>query len=151
MLMQVLLKNRLSRGATTVGLAAALVLVAPGAYVQAADSKNLSVSQQEMKLVDRGWSVKKDMMGKSVYNDKNEKIGDVNDLIFSQNNKASFAIIGVGGFLGVGEHDVAVPMSHIKHESDKLILPGATKEALKSMPEFKYAKSERTEDRAGRK
>jgi sporulation protein YlmC with PRC-barrel domain len=150
MVMQVLLKKRLSRGVTTVGLAAALAVVAPSAYVHSAGSKTL-VSQQDMKLAEKGWSAKKDMMGKAVYNDKNEKIGDVNDLIFSRNNAASFAVIGVGGFLGVGEHDVAVPLSHIKHESDKLILPGATKEALKSMPEFKYAKSERPEDRTSRK
>jgi sporulation protein YlmC with PRC-barrel domain len=148
--MQDLLKERFIKGVTTVGIAAALALVAPSAYVQAASSKSLTVSQQETNLAQKGWSAKKEMMGKAVYNDNNERIGDVNDLIISRNN-SSFAIIGVGGFLGVGEHDVAVPLSHIKHESDKLILPGATKDALKSIPEFKYAKSERADDRTSRK
>ena len=90
-------------------------------------------------------------MGKAVYNDNNEKIGDVNDVIFSRNNSASFVVIGVGGFLGMGEHDVAVPLSRIKHDNDKLILAGATKEALKLMPEFKYAKSEGTDKSSSRK
>ena len=149
--MDTLLKKKASNAVTTVGIAAALALVAPSAYVQAAASKTLSVSQQEMNLAQKGWSAKKDIQGKAVYNDNNEKIGDVNDVIFSRTNSASFVVIGVGGFLGMGEHDVAVPLSCIKHDNDKLILAGATKEALKSMPEFKYAKSEGTDKSSTRK
>jgi len=144
---------------SALGLLAALVLAAPSAYVHAADSKStdsktLSVSQQEISTAQKGWSAKKDIMGKAVYNDNNEKIGDVNDVIFSRTNSASFVVVGVGGFLGMGEHDVAVPLSRIKHDNDKLTLPGATKEALKKMPEFQYAKSdksERTDNKTGRK
>ena len=136
--MQDLLNKTLTRGVTTLGVAAVLTLVAPSAY--AADSKTLTVSQQEISSAQKGWSAKKDIMGKTVYNDDNEKIGDVNDVIFSRTNSASFVVIGVGGFLGMGEHDVACPLSRIKHDNDKLILPGATKEALKKMPEFRYAK-----------
>jgi sporulation protein YlmC with PRC-barrel domain len=149
--MQDLLNKTLTKSITTLGLAAAVALVAPSTYVPAADSKTLSVSQQETNLAQKGWSAKKDIMGKAVYNDNNEKIGDVNDVIFSRTNSASFVVIGVGGFLGMGEHDVAVPLSRIKHDNDKLILPGATKEALKKMPEFQYAKSERPEYKTGRK
>jgi sporulation protein YlmC with PRC-barrel domain len=140
--MQDLLNKTWTRGVTTVGVAAVLALVAPSAYVHAAASKTtLSVSQQEINIAQKGWSAKKDIIGKAVYNDNNENIGDVNDVIFSRNNSASFVVIGVGGFLGMGEHDVAVPLSRIKHENDKLILAGATKETLKKMPEFRYAKS----------
>ena len=149
--MKDLLNKTLTKSITTLGLAAAVALVAPSTYVHAADSKTLSVSQQETNLAQKGWSAKKDIMGKAVYNDNNEKIGDVNDVIFSRTNSASFVVIGVGGFLGMGEHDVAVPLSRIKHDNDKLILPGATKEALKKMPEFQYAKSERPEYKTGRK
>ena len=140
--MQDLLNKTLTRGVTTLGVAAVLTLVAPSAY--AADSKTLSVSQQEISTAQKGWSAKKDIMGKTVYNDNNEKIGDVNDVIFSRTNSASFVVIGVGGFLGMGEHDVAVPLSRIKHNNDKVILPGATKEALKKVPEFRYAKSDKS-------
>ena len=145
--MQDLLNKTLTRGVTTLGVAAVLALVAPSPYVQAASS---NVSQQELNLAEKGWSAKKDIIGKAVYNDNNEKIGDVNDMIFSRNNSASFVVIGVGGFLGMGEHDVAVPLSRIKHDNDKLILAGATKEALKKMPEFRYAKSERTDSKTTR-
>ena len=84
--MDSLLKKKVSKGVTTVGVAAALALVTPSAYVQAAASKTLSVSQQEMNLAEKGWSAKKDIQGKAVYNDNNEKIGDVNDVIFSRTN-----------------------------------------------------------------
>jgi sporulation protein YlmC with PRC-barrel domain len=139
--MQDLLNKTLARGVTTLGVAAVLTVVVPSTYVHAADSKTLSVSQQEISTAQKGWSAKKDIMGKAVYNDNNEKIGEVNDVIFSRNNSASFVVVGAGGFLGMGEHDVAVPLSRIKHENDKLILAGATKETLKKMPEFRYAKS----------
>src|SRR5262249_6458671 len=52
----------------------------------------------------------------------------------------SYAIVGVGGFLGMLKHDVAVPVSQFKEEGGKIVLPGATKEALKAAPEVEYAK-----------
>ena len=61
--------------------------------------------------------------------------------------RGSFAIIGVGGFLVMGKHDVAIPVNHIKLEGDRLLLPGATKEALKALPEFQYAKTEKSKQR----
>jgi hypothetical protein len=51
---------------------------------------------------------------------------------------ASYAIVGVGGFLGVGKNDVAIPMEQIKLEGGDLVLAGATKEALKALPKFEY-------------
>jgi sporulation protein YlmC with PRC-barrel domain len=133
------LDRTLMKGFTAVGLAAALSLSAGTAYAQ---SHKLDISQDQMRLAERGWSVKKNIMGKAVYNDNNDKIGEVDDLIFSRNNSATFAIIGVGGFLGVGKHDVAVPVSQLKHEN-KLVLAGATKDALTSMPEFQYTNRDR--------
>lgn len=137
------LDRTLMKSFTAVGLAAALSLGAASAYAQ---SHSLNISQDQMRVAERGWSVKKNIMGKTVYNDTNDKIGEVDDLIFSRNNSGTFAVIGVGGFLGVGKHDVAVPVNQLKHENDKLVLPGATKDALKSMPEFQYARSDRDRD-----
>jgi sporulation protein YlmC with PRC-barrel domain len=97
-----------------------------------------AVSTEEVKLVARGWSAKKKIMGKPVYNDQNQKIGTVDDLIITPDKSVSYAIIGVGGFLGIGKHDVAIPANQLKEEHGKLILPGATKETLKAMPKFEY-------------
>jgi hypothetical protein len=52
----------------------------------------------------------------------------------------SYAIIDAGGFLAVTKHDVAVPVSKLKVVDDKLVLAGATKDALKASPAFEYAK-----------
>ena len=146
------LNKTLTKGTTTIALAAALSLGAVGAYAQTSTTHNLGVSQQELRAAERGWSAKKDIMGKAVYNDNNDKIGDVDDIVFAHNKSGqSFAVIGVGGFLGMGEHDVAVPITHLKYENDKFILPGATKDSLKTMPEFKYAKSDRRDTRTSRK
>lgn len=142
MFTETLLNKPVTRGFATVGLAAALSLGAVGAYAQTSGTSTLGVSQQELQVAERGWSAKKDIMNKAVYNDNNDKIGNVDDVVFSRNKSGeSFAIIGVGGFLGMGKHDVAVPINHLKYQSDKLILRGATKDALKAMPDFQYAKS----------
>ncbi len=91
-------------------------------------------------MVALGWSAKKQILGKDVYNDSNQKIGIVDDLIIAPDNAVSFAIIGAGGFLGLGKHDVAIPVSQLKMERDTFILPGASKDRIKAMPEFKYGK-----------
>jgi sporulation protein YlmC with PRC-barrel domain len=103
----------------------------------------LGVTVVEMEAIVIGRSAKRDLLGKTVVNDKNDKIGKIDDLIISPNKDgntpaASFAIIGAGGFLGMGKHDVAIPMEQLKIQNKQLTLPGATKDALKAMPPFVY-------------
>ena len=106
---------------------------------QTAGSSVISVSKSEMRQVATGWSAKKQILGKDVYNDGGDKIGEINDLIVAPNKSVSYAIVGVGGFLGVGDHEVAVPVSKFKQQMGKIVLPGATKDALKMAPKFEYA------------
>jgi len=124
-------------------VAAVISMSAASAGAQVAGSSTIGVTKEEIKAVMEGWSAKKAVLGKAVYNDKNEKIGTIDDLIIAPDRSVSYAIIGAGGFLGIGKHDVAIPMSQLKLEKDKFILPGATKEALKAMPKFEYAKVEK--------
>jgi sporulation protein YlmC with PRC-barrel domain len=121
-------------------IVSAVLLSASSGPAQVAGSTTLGVSVEEMKAVVIGWSAKKKILGKSVYNDKNEKIGVVDDLIITPDKSLSYAIIGAGGFLGMGKHDVAIPVGQFKEDKGKIVLAGATKDALKAMPEFKYAK-----------
>jgi sporulation protein YlmC with PRC-barrel domain len=114
--------------------------VAGSVSAQVAGSAVVGISVEEMKVVALGWSAKKKILGKAVYNDKNEKIGVVDDLIITPDKSVSYAIIGAGGFLGMGKHDVAVPVGQFKEDQGKILLPGATKDALKAMPKFEYAK-----------
>src|SRR6266516_3609642 len=59
------------------------------------------------------WRASK-MVGLSVYNDKNESVGSINDFLSDKNGNIKAVVIGVGGFLGVGEHLVAIPFEKIK-------------------------------------
>jgi len=119
---------------------AAFVLISPTiSHAQVAGSTLLGVSVAELQEVVKGWSVKRTVLGQPVYNDKNEKVGSVDDIIITPDKAVSYAIIGTGGFLGLAKHDVAIPVSQFKLVDNKLVLPGATKEALKAIPEFQYA------------
>lgn len=109
------------------------------AAAQVAGSTKLGVSATELTQVALGWSVKRSILDKDVYNDGGKKIGRVEDLIIAPDRRVSYLIIGAGGFIGVGRHDVAIPISQVQDKGGKLLMPGATEEAIKSMPRFDYA------------
>jgi sporulation protein YlmC with PRC-barrel domain len=120
--------------------AAAVLVPAASAKAQVAGGATLGVTVEEMKVVLLGWSARNKLLGADVYNDKGEKIGKIDDIIVSPNRTVSHAIIGVGGFLGlIGRHEVAIPMDQIKFVNNRFVIAGATKAALKAMPEFQYA------------
>ena len=107
---------------------------------QVAGSTLLAVSVTEAREVADGWSAKHQILGHAVFNDQSEKIGAVDDIIIAPNKSVTYAIIGAGGFLGVARHNVAIRVDQLKVDGDKLVLPGATKDALKQAPEFEYAR-----------
>lgn len=80
------------------------------------------------------------LIGHSVRNDKNDKIGSLDDLMISKDGNAMFAILQVGSFLGLGGKLVAVPYKGlvIKDAGNTIILRGGSKEALGALVEFKY-------------
>ena len=125
---------------TAVLMGVMLVVAVGNISAQIAGSTTTGISVEELKTIARGWSATKQILGKPIYNDKNEKVGDVDDLIIAPDSSLSYAIIGVGGFLGLGERQVAVPANHLKHTEGRIVLPGATKEALQAMSSFQYAK-----------
>jgi PRC-barrel domain len=79
------------------------------------------------------------VVGSSVVNDANETIGKIDDLLVSLDGKQPYAVLSIGGFLGIGTHMVVVPYDTLKFAEKKVTLPGGTKESLKMLPEFKYA------------
>ena len=115
-------------------------LVGGTALGQVAGSTTIGVTVEEQKSLVVGWSAKKHILGEAVYNSSDEKIGAVEDLIITPEKAVSYAIVGTGGFLGIDRHDVAIPVGQLKLQGDKLMLPGATKEGLKALPQFEYAK-----------
>jgi hypothetical protein len=78
------------------------------------------------------------VIGSSVVNDAGETIGTIDDLLVSADGKQPYAVLSIGGFLGMGTHLVVVPYDTLKFADKKVMLPGGTKEGLKKLPEFKY-------------
>jgi sporulation protein YlmC with PRC-barrel domain len=70
------------------------------------------------------WRASK-VVGLSVYNDNNESLGSINDLLTDKNGNIKAVVLGVGGFLGVGEHLVAIPFDKIKFVSESVAYTGA--------------------------
>ena len=79
------------------------------------------------------------VVGSTVVNESSETVGTIDDLIVTPSEKVPFAVLSVGGFLGMGTKYVVVPYSSLQVRDNKVVLPGATKESLKALPEFKYA------------
>jgi sporulation protein YlmC with PRC-barrel domain len=71
------------------------------------------------------WRASK-IVGLNVYNDQNESIGSINDLLTDKNGSIKAVVIGVGGFLGVGTHLVAVPYDKIKFSTEPVAYTGAS-------------------------
>jgi len=93
-----------------------------------------------------------DYIGKAIYNAENNSIGDVNDLILEENGGIVAAVVGVGGFLGIGEKDVAVPMSKLTMARDEnnnvRLTTTETADSLKAAPEFKTLSDQQAEMRS---
>ena len=71
------------------------------------------------------WRASK-LVGLNVYNDSNESLGSINDLLTDKSGDIKGVVIGVGGFLGVGEHLVAVPLDKVKFVDDPIAYTGAS-------------------------
>ncbi|HEY0331873.1 MAG TPA: PRC-barrel domain-containing protein [Rhodopseudomonas sp.] len=82
---------------------------APGASLSSTSSASHQGEWRSSKLI-----------GINVYNDNNESLGEINELLVDQSGKIQAAVIGVGGFLGVGERNVAIPFEKIKWVNEPL-------------------------------
>jgi hypothetical protein len=83
------------------------------------------------------------LIGADVYNERNERVGEVDDVVLSGGTEVPgpVAVVQVGGFLGMGGRLVAVPLSELRWQSERsrVMLPGATRDMLEARPAFEYA------------
>jgi sporulation protein YlmC with PRC-barrel domain len=103
-------------------------------------SQVIQLVRVDVQAVANGYRVNK-LDGQTVVNDKNENIGKIDDFVIGRDEGHSlFTILQVGGFLGLGSHLVAVPYDSltIDQNGKKIELPGATKDQLKALAEFRY-------------
>jgi len=85
-----------------------------------------------------------DYYNQSVYDTKDNKIGDVKDLLVNKHGNIGVAIIGVGGFLGAGEKNVAVPFNALRltdKNGKRYLVMDTTKEALEKAPGYTFDRS----------
>jgi len=86
-----------------------------------------------------GLSARKQILGHLVVNEQGDTVGKVDDLVVAPDMSVTYAIVGVGGFLGVKRHHVAIPVDEFTPKNDTFLLAGATREAIRSLPAFDYA------------
>ena len=82
------------------------------------------------------------LIGTTVVNTANERVGDINEIVLGKDGKVAAVIVGVGGFLGMGEHEVAVNFNSIRMSRDQndnlVVTMNATKDVLKDAPQWRW-------------
>ncbi len=122
----------------TAFMSTAIMAVALGgtAFAQGAP-QTVALTRVDPQTVASGYRSTK-IVGSSVVNDSGETVGTINDLIVTSNEKVPFAVLSVGGFLGMGTKYVVVPFNELQMQGNKITLPGATKDSLEKLPSFNY-------------
>ncbi len=100
--------------------------------------QTIELAKVDVKTLAAGYRASK-VIGSSVVNDANETIGKIDDILISSDGKQPYAVLSIGGFLGMGSHLVVVPYDSLTFADKKMTLPGGSKEGLKMLPESKYA------------
>ncbi len=123
---------------TSVAGVATMIVVIAAALVPVASAAPVDLVVVDVVAVADGYRASK-LRGAKVVNPQNAKLGELDDLIVGK-DRVLFAIIQVGGFLGIGSYLIAVPYTslQISDGGSRIVLPGATKTSVKALPEFKY-------------
>jgi sporulation protein YlmC with PRC-barrel domain len=129
-------------------LAAVFVAFASQAMAQSADTAfKISQGVSEWRMAN--------YLGKPIVNASGEKIGDVSDVLFERSGKITSVVIGVGGFLGLGAKQVAIPFEAVTYreqDGDRQIIVPLTKEALQAAPDYTATEKttfDKVKERAG--
>ena len=109
------------------------------AHVKAQVPQTVEITKVDVQKVAAGYRASK-VIGSSVLNDANETIGKIDDLLVTRDGKEPYAVLSIGGFLGMGTHMVVVRYDSLKFADNKIVLPGGSKDGLKMLPTFQYSK-----------
>jgi hypothetical protein len=123
---------------TAVVAAAATMVAAPLLVLGQGTPQTVQLTKVDVVKVATGFRASK-IIGSSVVNEANDAVGKVDDIIIGEDGKTPYVVLAVGGFLGIGDKLVVLPYEQLKAMDRKIVMPGATKDALKDLPAFKYA------------
>ena len=101
--------------------------------------QTVEITKVDVQKVSAGYRASK-VIGSSIVNDANETIGKIDDLLVTRDGKEPYAVLSVGGFLGMGTHMVVIRYDNLKFADNKIVLPGGTKDGLRMLPTFQYSK-----------
>jgi sporulation protein YlmC with PRC-barrel domain len=118
--------------------AAATMVAAPELVWAQGTPQTVQLTKVDVVKVATGFRASK-IIGSSVVNEAGDTVGKVDDIIIGEDGKSPFVVLAVGGFLGIGDKLVVLPYEQLKAMDRKIVMPGATKDALKDLPAFKYA------------
>ncbi len=128
------MKMTLIAGVTVIGF----VVLAASANAQGVP-QTVAITKVDVQKVEAGYQASK-VIGSSVLNDANQTIGKIDDLLVTRDGKEPYAVLSVGGFLGMDTHMVVVRYDSLKFTDNKIMLPGGTKDGLRMLPAFQYSK-----------
>lgn len=127
-------KTTLFAGAAMIGMS----LLISHANAQGAP-QSVEIAKVDLQTVAAGYRASK-VIGSSIVNDADETIGKIDDLLVTRDGKQPYAVLSIGGFLGMGTHLVVVRYDSLKFADKKIVLPGGSKDGLKMLPAFEYSK-----------
>ena len=99
----------------------------------------VAIAKVDVQTVEGGYRASK-VIGDSVLNDADQTIGKIDDLLVTRDGKEPYAVLSIGGFLGMGAKLVVVRYDSLKFADKKIVLPGGSKDGLNMLPAFEYAK-----------
>lgn len=126
-----------SRWLISAGALAIVGLLSAEAALAQVSAQPIPLTRVDIQKMASGYRASQ-IIGSAVVNDRGDKIGTIDDLIIEPSEMVPYAILSVGGFLGIGDQLVVVPFASLKISTDKIELPGGSKDALSAMPSFHY-------------
>ena len=127
----------MKRAITLLASAAIIAASVSGPVLSQGAPQTISLMRVDPASLATGYRTSK-VVGSTVVNEANETVGTIDDLIVTPNDRVPFAVLSVGGFLGMGTKLVVVPFTALEVKDKQMMLRGASKDSLKALPEFKY-------------
>ena len=128
------------KATVTAAFAATLMFASAAGFAQTAPPASTKTDTPFVTVQPQGQWLASRFVGQSVINQTGQNIGDINDLLFDKTGRISTAVIGVGGFLGMGEKSVAIPFGSLSFTADgtgkRVVTIPFSKEQLQAAPSF---------------
>lgn len=129
----------LKNAVISVALAASFIPAVAPSVMADTTSKVMAHKTLDMKTAASSYRASK-VIGMSVVNATNDTIGTIDDLLVTRKDRVLYAVVSVGGFLGVGDKLVAVKFEDLEMMNDKVLFTAGTKASLEKSPAFTYVR-----------